>query len=129
MLTLATYDLKAFVTVSCVLFALYFVEFWFELARWVDSTILDALYSPAGFGSDRPHANFDPLIGINNTFGDMLLNFVMATMFIVLPSFWVAALAWAGFRIGGIAQSLGMGTKEGKDRGGAAVNKVTNKVL
>jgi hypothetical protein len=30
----------------------------------------------------------------------MLLNFVMATMFIVLPTFWVMALGWAGVRAG-----------------------------
>jgi hypothetical protein len=93
-LLVGTYELKAVVTVSVVEFSLFFVDFWFQLARWLDSTILDALYG-WGFGADRPHTNFDPLIGLNNTFGDMLLNFVMATMFIVLPTFWVAALGWA----------------------------------
>jgi hypothetical protein len=75
-------------TVSCVQFALFFVEVWFQLARWIDSTILAALYG-WGFGADRSHTNFDPLIGLNNAFGDMLLNFVMAMMFIVLPAFWL----------------------------------------
>jgi hypothetical protein len=37
---------------------------------------------------------------LNNAFGDMLLNFVMAMMFIVLPTFWVMALGWAGVRAG-----------------------------
>lgn len=67
-------------TVSCVQFALFFVDFWFQLARWIDSTILDALYGWR-FGANRPHTNFDPLIGLNNAFGDMLPNFVIATMF------------------------------------------------
>ena len=41
------------------------------------------------------------MIGLNNAFGDMLLNPVMATMFIVLlPTFWVMALGWAGVRAG-----------------------------
>ena len=61
-LLIGTYDLKTVVTVSCVQFALFFVDFWFQLARWIDSTILDALYG-WGFGADRPHTNFDPLIG------------------------------------------------------------------
>ena len=64
-----------------------------------DSTILDALY-----GWDSPHSNFNPLMGLNNAYGDMLLNFVMAMMFIVLPAFWVTALAWAGVRAGNVAQ-------------------------
>jgi hypothetical protein len=100
-----TYDLKTVVTVSVVQFALFFVDFWFQLARWIDSTILDALYG-WGFGWNRPHANFDPLVGLNNAFGDMLLNFVMGTMFIVLPTFWIGALTWAGIRAGTIANSF-----------------------
>ncbi|MFC4160699.1 conjugal transfer protein TraG N-terminal domain-containing protein [Chitinimonas lacunae] len=110
-LLIGTYELKAVVTVSCVQFALFFVDFWFQLARWIDSTILDALYG-WGFGWDRPHSNFDPLLGLNNAFGDMALNFVMATMFIVLPTFWVAALGWIGVRAGGAIQGLSTGTKD-----------------
>ncbi len=77
-------------TVSCVQFALFFVDFWFQLARWIDSTILDALYGWR-FGANRPHTNFDPLIGLNNAFGDMLPNFVIATMF----SWWSCSYASA----------------------------------
>jgi hypothetical protein len=100
-LVIGTYELKALVTVSVVQFALFFVDFWFQLARWLDGTILDALYG-WGFGANRPHANFDPLMGLNNAFGDMLLNFVMATMFIVLPGFWVTAMGWVGIRTAGV---------------------------
>ncbi len=31
--------------------------------------------------------NFDPVMGLNNAFGDLLLNFVMGMMFLVLPTF------------------------------------------
>jgi hypothetical protein len=116
-LLVGTYELKALVTVSVVQFALFFVDFWFQLARWLDSTILDALYG-AGFGADRPHANFDPLIGLNNAFGDMLLNFVMTAMFIVLPSFWVMALAFAGVRVGNFLGVLNDATSGAKSAGG-----------
>jgi len=106
-----------------VQFALFFVDFWFQLARWVDSTILDALYG-WGWGWNRPHSNFDPLVGLNNAFGDMLLNFVMGAMFIVLPAFWVGALAWAGVRAGNIAQMMATSTDGAKAAGSKAVNKV-----
>ncbi|KHN52897.1 membrane protein [Dickeya fangzhongdai] len=109
LLTLATYDIRAFITLSCVFFALYFVDFWFELARWIDSTILDALYG-WGWGWNRPHSNFDPFMGLNNTTGDMLLNFVVASMFILLPTFWVTALGWIGVRAGGALQGLNDGS-------------------
>ncbi|HCF7587183.1 TPA: conjugal transfer protein TraG N-terminal domain-containing protein [Pseudomonas aeruginosa] len=116
-LLIGTYDLKTVVTVSVVQFALFFTEFWFQLARWIDSTILDALYG-WGWGWSRPHTNFDPLVGLNNTFGDMLLNFVMATMFLILPTFWVAALAWAGIRAGNVLQGLSTGTRDAGQAGG-----------
>lgn len=104
-LMVSTYNLKTLVTVSVVQFALFFVDFWFQLARWIDSTILDALYG-WGWGWNRPHTNFDPVMGLNNAFGDMLLNFVMATMFIVLPLFWVTALGWAGYAVGACCKGL-----------------------
>ncbi|MCB1888881.1 MAG: conjugal transfer protein TraG N-terminal domain-containing protein, partial [Rhodocyclaceae bacterium] len=108
---------------SCVEFALFFVDFWFQLARWLDSTILDALYG-WGFGASRPHSNFDPLIGLNNAFGDMLLNFVMATMFIVLPGFWVTALGWVGIRAGNALQGLSEGTKSAGQAGSRGAGTV-----
>ncbi|MCE9732374.1 conjugal transfer protein TraG N-terminal domain-containing protein [Pectobacterium sp. IFB5596] len=121
-LLVGTYDLKTVVTLSIVQFALFFVDFWFQLARWIDSTILDALYG-WGWGWNRPHNNVDPLMGMNNTFGDMLLNFVMGTMFLVLPTFWIAALGWAGVKAGAIAQNLGTGSKDAKDSTASGVNK------
>ncbi|HEV2678924.1 MAG TPA: conjugal transfer protein TraG N-terminal domain-containing protein [Rhodanobacter sp.] len=111
-LLIGTYDLKAVVTVSCVEFALFFVEFWFQLARWIDSTILDALY-----GSGSPHQNLDLMMGLDNGFGDMLLNFVMAAMFIVLPAFWVSSLTWVGVRAGGAIQGLADGTRGAGEAG------------
>lgn len=123
-LLIGTYDLKTLVTVSVVQFALFFVDFWFQLARWLDSTILDALYG-WGFGWNRPYSNFNALMGLNNAFGDMLLSFVMATMFIVLPSFWIGALAWAGVRAGNFTQMMTMSTDSSKAAASKAVNKVT----
>lgn len=122
-LVVGTYDLKTVVTVSVVQFALFFVDFWFQLARWIDSTILDALYG-WGFGWNRPYSNFDPVMGLNNTFGDMLLNFVMGTMFLVLPGFWIAALGWVGVRAGNFAQLMVSSTEGAKAAGAKAVNKI-----
>ncbi|EHC5873766.1 conjugal transfer protein TraG [Salmonella enterica subsp. enterica serovar Eastbourne] len=118
-LMFSAFDLRAVVTLSVVQFSLYFVDFWHQLARWIDSTILDALYG-WGFGTDRPHSNFDPFLGLDNAFGDMLVNFVAATMFIVLPAFWVMALAWAGHRTGNFVGGLGTATRDAKAAGGKA---------
>ena len=105
-------------------FALFFVDFWFQLARWIDSTILDALYG-WGFGWNRPHTNFDPLVGLNNAFGDMLLMFVAGTMFLVLPGFWLASLTWVGIRAGHAIQGLSDGSKSAGQAGGKGPGALT----
>lgn len=123
-LVFGTFDFKVLMTVSCVQFALFFVDFWFQLARWIDSTLLDALYG-WGFGANRPHSNFDPLIGIDNAFADFLLNFVMGMMFIVLPALWVSTLTWVGVRAGGIVQNLATGAKDAQIAGSKGAGTIT----
>ncbi|KSQ24968.1 conjugal transfer protein TraG [Pseudomonas aeruginosa] len=125
-LVLGTYDLKTLVIVTVVQFALFFVEFWLQLARWVDSTVLDALYG-WGWGWNRPHMNFDPLMGLNNAFGDMIVSFVMAMMFLVLPAFWMTALTWAGVRVGSIASSFSEGSKGAANAGGQGASAIRKK--
>lgn len=122
LLVIGTYELKAVATVSCVMFAIFFVEFWFELARWIDSTIMDALY-----GWTSPHSNLNALLGLNNTFGDMILNwFVMGTMFLVLPALWVTALTWTGVQAGNVLQGLAQGTRAAGEAGGKGFGGVVN---
>ncbi len=113
LLVIGTYELKTVITVSCVEFAIFFVDFWFQLARWIDSTILEALY-----GWSSPHSNLNPLLGLNNTFQDMILNwFVLPMMFLILPMFWVGALAWVGIHAGSAVQGLLTGTSDVKSAG------------
>lgn len=122
LLVIGTYELKALVTMSCVMFAIFFVEFWFELARWIDSTILDALY-----GWTSPHSNLNAFIGLNNTFGDMILSFfVMGTMFLILPALWVTALTWTGIQAGNVLQGLTQGTRPAGEAGGKGFGGVVN---
>lgn len=66
-------------------------------------------------------SNFNPLMGLNNAFSDMLLNFVMATMFIVLPTFWMIAISWAGIRTGNFLQGLASGSADAKSVGGKGI--------
>nr|WP_218176212.1 conjugal transfer protein TraG N-terminal domain-containing protein [Pseudomonas gingeri] len=104
-LVVGAYQLNVAMTVTIVFFALIFVDFWFQLARWIDSTILDALY-----GSGSPHLSFDPVMGLNTATQDAILNFVMGSMFIILPMFWVGALGWAGIKAGTVLSGLQAGT-------------------
>lgn len=107
-LALGTYDLKVAMTLTFAQFALIFVDFWLQLARWVDSTIMDALYGTGIYkvNNTAPHANFDPIIGLSNMQGDMLLNYVMGAMFLILPAFWITALSWVGYSFGGMVNAM-----------------------
>ncbi|MDC9589471.1 conjugal transfer protein TraG N-terminal domain-containing protein [Xenorhabdus sp. XENO-10] len=95
-LLFAAYEFKTVFTLTFVIFALNFLTFWWELARWLDSHLLDALY-----GSDT-HSLFN-LAGIQNTSDDLIMGLIMGTLFIVLPMVWLGALTWAGVRMGDVA--------------------------
>lgn len=123
-LTFATFDFKSVITMSIVMFAMIFVDFWFQLGRWLDTTILDAMY-----GTTSPHATLNPLLGMNNTQADMLLNYVMAAMFIILPTFWVTALGYAGISAGAAVDGLLSGTKPAQAAGSQGADAVKSKVM
>ncbi|OKO99583.1 conjugal transfer protein TraG N-terminal domain-containing protein [Xenorhabdus eapokensis] len=112
-LMFSAYDFKTAVTLTFVIFALNFLTFWWELARWLDSWMIEALYS-----SDT-HSRWN-VMGIQNTSDDIIINFVMGTMFLVLPAVWMGALSWAGVKVGGTLETGAMqrGTAESKQAGG-----------
>jgi len=118
-LIFGAYQLKVAMTVTVVFFALMFVDFWFQLARWVDSTIMDAFY-----GSGSPHLSFNPVMGLNTATQDAILNFVMGAMFLILPAFWVGALAWAGVSVGNVISGLEKGAQPVQKAGGKAVEEL-----
>ncbi|HIE9447006.1 TPA: conjugal transfer protein TraG N-terminal domain-containing protein [Klebsiella pneumoniae] len=125
-LAFSAYEFKTVVTLTFVVFALNFLTFWWELARWLDSWLLTALYS-----SDT-HSKFN-MVGLQNSSDDLIMNFVLATMFMILPTVWLGALSWAGINVGGVlSKSFADGTKPVQDAGGStasmAVNSATKKV-
>ncbi|WP_281687530.1 conjugal transfer protein TraG N-terminal domain-containing protein, partial [Pseudomonas citronellolis] len=129
--TIGSYQLQVAMTMTVIFFALIFVDFWFQLARWIDSTILDALY-----GSGSPYLSFDPLMGINTATQDTILNFVMGTMFLVFPAFWITAIGWAGVKTGGVLDGLARGTANAQAAGeqggkfmGSAITRAGDSVI
>ncbi|MCV4640163.1 conjugal transfer protein TraG N-terminal domain-containing protein, partial [Escherichia coli] len=78
-------DVKVVMTLTFVQFALFFLTFWWELARWLDSWLLDVLYNSDTHSSRN-------LAGIQNTQDDVIINLVMRFMFLVLPTFWLGAM-------------------------------------
>ncbi|MGR3807765.1 TraG-like protein, N-terminal region [Pasteurella testudinis DSM 23072] len=123
-IVLSAYSLKTIVTLTIVNFALIMLSFWWELARWLDSWLLDALYNSSTHNSLNVHF-------LSNTRDDIVVNFVMGSLFLVLPALWVGALSWAGMSIGNIANALASGSstsQQAGQQGGAIATKVFNKL-
>lgn len=71
------------------------------------------------YNSDA-HSSWN-LTGIQNTQDDMIINLVMGSMFLVLPTLWLGAMTWAGVRVGvAVNGALTGGVKVTQDSGGKA---------
>lgn len=99
------YSLKTLITLTFVSFALVSLTFWWELARWLDSWLLSALYDSG------THSRINPYF-LENTQDDIIVNFVMGSMFLVLPAIWLGSMSWAGVYIGSLASTFSNGTKD-----------------
>ncbi|HHQ9417078.1 TraG-like protein, N-terminal region [Klebsiella variicola] len=93
-LLFSAWQLKTVVMLSFVQFALFCLTFWWELARWLDSWLMEIIYSENG-------ASHFKLDGLEKTSDDLIANIVMGMMFVVPPRFWLGALTWAGVRVAG----------------------------
>ncbi|MDA3978094.1 conjugal transfer protein TraG N-terminal domain-containing protein [Gallibacterium sp. AGMB14963] len=119
------YSMKAAMVMTFIQFGLYFLTFWWELARWLDSSLLSGLY-----GSDT-HSYFN-LYGLENTEDDTVVKLVIGAMYIVFPGFFMMAMGKAGVEMGNIANNLVIGAKKSEDGGQrysqSAVNSAENKI-
>lgn len=110
----SAWDMKVVMTLTFVQFALFFLTFWWELARWLDSWLMDVLYN------NYTHSSWN-LAGIQNKQDDVIINLVMGSMFLVLPTFWLGAMTWAGVRVGvAVNGALASEVKLAQDSGGKA---------
>lgn len=119
---LSGFSIKTVVTLSFVYFALVTTTFWWELARWLDSSIIEILYS-------SPSHDILNIHFLENVQDDIISNFVMGSLFIVLPSLWFGAMSWAGTRVGGeLAAAITSGSKYSQQAGSKLGEKVGNKL-
>lgn len=121
---LSSYSVTVVGTATIGLFAIWFLTFWWQLARWLSSNLVDLLYS-----SEATKLHF--LAGAENAYDIMVLQFVEGAAFFFFPAVWVMALAWAGFRGGStISQATNTGTNDAKgagNKGGDAASKAATK--
>lgn len=119
-LVMSGYSMKVAGVATFGLFSLWFLTFWWELARWLNANLVTLLYSGGGSSVDaNTLAKF--LAAPSNAYDKLILILVEWSMFLILPSIWVAVVAWAGFRVGeGVGGSLKSGTAGAKGAGDKA---------
>lgn len=103
-LLISTYQLKVLMTLTFALFTLHMLTFWWELARWVDSSMLDTLYRNVALG-DRLILSMPPAGFEDGTVSAQVIMYVMGAMFIVLPMLFLGAMSWAGYAVGNSVQT------------------------
>ncbi len=119
---LSGFSIKAVVTLSFVYFALITTTFWWELARWLDSYMIEIMYSSPSHNSFN--INF-----LENAQDDIISNFVMGSMFIFLPTLWFGAMSWAGINMGGaMSQALKQGSNHASSAGGKGGELIQSKL-
>ncbi|KGQ36408.1 conjugal transfer protein TraG [Gallibacterium anatis] len=115
------YSIKAAMTITFMQFGLYFLTFWWELARWLDSWLLTAM------------GDFSTITAPSDS---SIVKLVIGAMFIVLPAFFMMAMGKAGVEVGNIANNLALGAKKAEESGqrysqtiaNVADNKIQGKI-
>jgi hypothetical protein len=123
-LLISTFQLKTVMTVTFALFTLHMLTFWWELARWIDSSMLDALYNQVST-TDQVLLSLPTSGVMDGTVTAQVIEYVMGAMFIVLPMMFLGAMSWTGYNVGSGIQ--GMLTK-GSDAAQVQASKGTNQV-
>lgn len=101
------YSFQALMALTMAFFALHFLTFWWELARWLDNRLLTIAYG--GEDGDGAWSNFmDPQVWANNGLDDTILSFVSALMFIFWPGVFFGIMSIAGYKLGEMSKGFGL---------------------
>jgi hypothetical protein len=121
----SSFKISTIIFMSIVFFAVRFWTVLWAIAHWLDNNLLAAL-SPGWFNFDKP----------GTLVADDIIGFVTAMLYIVMPLFWLGALSWVGFRVGGaisdvskpLNQQAGNAGQTGGNTAKLAANKGINKL-
>jgi len=116
-ITLGGFEPKVVVTLTFVMFAIIFLTFVWELARFLDSRLIEILYdnNVVGFLNWKISSGNKSLIDI-----------VTSIVFIGFPVLLLGALSWAGYRVGeGVSGLLNKSATKMQEAGSEGYNKAT----
>lgn len=118
-MVMSAYSMKAAGVATFGLFALWFLTFWWELARWMDSNLTELVYNSSAGSPTDLEGFVNRLLGAaDNAFDVMVLQFVQGMMFLVLPAVFMGLLAWSGSKVGGgLSQGISQTTQKSQQMG------------
>lgn len=118
------YSVKAMMTITFGIFAIQFLTFWWEIAYWLDTALMESLY-----GSPT-HSNFNFENMLVNDTNDGILSIVVNTMYLVMPAIWFMLLGWGSVKAGAaVGAILDSGTKAAQQSTQEVTKKATSKVI
>ena len=127
-LLISTFQLKTVMTVTFALFTLHMLTFWWELARWIDSSMLDALYNQVST-TDQVLLSLPTSGVMDGTVTAQVIEYVMGAMFIVLPMIFFGAMSWTGYNVGaGLEGMLNNGSRAAQNEGAKGSAQITGAV-
>jgi type IV secretory system conjugative DNA transfer VirD4/TraG family protein len=88
----SSYNIGKVIFMSIILFSVKFWTVLWAIAHWLDNHLLQAI-QPTWF-------NLYDAVSQNNLLVTLVIDFVIAGLFVVVPLFWSGVLGWAGFRVG-----------------------------
>jgi hypothetical protein len=113
----SSYRASTFITGSLLIFSVIFWGFIWHLVSWIDSTLIQALYS--GWFARQ---------GAGATLADMII----ASLVIFAPLFWFSFMSAMGIAVGEIASAFSMGThnmsEQAANKGSRAIKKIAQKI-
>ncbi|MCE8014340.1 conjugal transfer protein TraG N-terminal domain-containing protein [Billgrantia desiderata] len=112
-IVMSGYSYKTVGTATFTLFGIYFLTFWWELARWIDNRLWDLIYASDG-------ANIGVLGRLGSVPDMIALQFVSAMTYLFLPALWMGMLTWAGLRVGGVMSDMSGAGAQGAQRAGGS---------
>ncbi|EBY9434316.1 conjugal transfer protein TraG, partial [Salmonella enterica subsp. enterica serovar Cerro] len=120
LLMFSAYEPKTIVTITFAQFALIFISFWWEVAGWLDDTLLKMTY--------------DSITDFTKSVNDgWIMNMVLGTMYMVFPMGWFAMMGWTGVAIGNLINSAvhnaGQISQDIGKEGGGVVKDVGKSVI
>ncbi|CAM3803294.1 conjugal transfer protein TraG N-terminal domain-containing protein [Avibacterium endocarditidis] len=122
LMVVSGYNISTAITITIVQFSVFFLTFWWELARWLDTWMYSALYL-----SDT-HSSWN-WMGIQNEFDDAVMGTVVNTLFLILPTLWMGMMGWAGVKAGNIVSAMEKGANKTGNITEKETDKIKNKLL